>query len=168
LKSDLTVTDDKLRQRLSEAAFTKIYGFRLHSTADGECTLEVPFQEVFERPGGLISGPVYMAAADTAMWLAILTRLGTTDMSVTIEMKTAFLNSASQEGFLCTAKILKLGKRMIYGVAECVNAEGKILTHHTLTYLRPEKSRGTRELHEHYESHCEIGTTSRLGNLGEL
>jgi hypothetical protein len=26
---------------------------------------------------------------------------------------------------------------LVYGVAECVNGEGKLLTHHTLTYIRP-------------------------------
>jgi hypothetical protein len=25
----------------------------------------------------------------------------------------------------------------VYGVAECTNREGKLLTHHTITYIRP-------------------------------
>lgn len=37
------------------------------------------FQEAFERPGGMVSGHVYMAAADVAMWLAIKTRPGLAD-----------------------------------------------------------------------------------------
>lgn len=47
-----------------------------------------------------------------------------------------FLNGAREEDFLCQAKILKLGKRLIYGTAERVNGEGKLLTHHTVTYIR--------------------------------
>jgi len=136
----LAVTESELRQVLSEAAFARIYGFRLHSIAEGRCTLDVPFQTAFERPGGLVSGPVFMAAADVAMWLALLTRLGPEDGSVTVEMKTNFLSAAKQEDFRCTAKILKLGKRLVYGVAECVTREGTLLTHHTLTYFRPDSS----------------------------
>jgi uncharacterized protein (TIGR00369 family) len=132
------VTEGELRQLLSEVAFTKSYGFQLHAIGDGECSIEVPFQEAFERPGGIVSGQVFMAAADVAMWLAIMTRLGIGDRSVTAEMKTSFLNGARQEDFLCTAKILKLGRRLIYGVAECVNSEGKLLAHHTITYIRPD------------------------------
>lgn len=134
----LAVTERELQLLLSEVAFTHQYGFALHSIDDGVCTLEVPFQAVFERPGGVVSGQVFMAAADVAMWLAIMTRLGVRDRSVTAEMKTNFLHGARQEPFLCTAKVVKLGKRLIYGVAECVNAQGKLLTHHTITYIRPQ------------------------------
>jgi len=77
-----------------------------------------------------------MAAADIAMWLAVMTKLGKTDRSVTAEMKTSFLNAAREESFRCTARILKLGRRLIYGVAECVGSGGKLLAHHTLTYIR--------------------------------
>jgi len=136
----LAATELELQQVLSEAAFARIYGFRLHSIADGECTLDVPFQATFERPGGIVGGPVFMAAADVAMWLAIMTRLGKADGSVTVEMKTNFLSAAKQEDFRCAARILKLGKRLVYGVAECVSTEGTLLTHHTLTYFRPDSS----------------------------
>jgi acyl-coenzyme A thioesterase PaaI-like protein len=53
-------------------------------------------------------------------------------------MTTAFLNPGRQEDFFCTAKILKLGTRLIYGTAECVTDEKKLLTHHTMTYIRPD------------------------------
>lgn len=137
MEVSLAVTKNQIRQLLEDVAFTRQYGFRLHAVADGSCTLHVPFQETFERPGGVVSGQVFMAAADVAMWLATMTRLGITDISVTIEMTTAFLNGARNEDFHCTARILKMGKQLVYGVAECANAEGKLLTHHTITYARP-------------------------------
>ena len=133
----LAVTESELQQLLSEVAFTRSYGFRLHSIADGECVLSVPFQKAFERPGGIVSGQVFMAAADVAMWLAIMTKLGKGETAVTAEMKTNFLHGARQEDFLCQARMLKLGKRLVYGVAECVSRDGKLLTHHTITYVRP-------------------------------
>ena len=136
----LAVTDAELQALLSEVAFTRLFGFRVHSIADGVCTLEVPFQDAFELPGGVVSGPVFTAAADVAMWLAVMTRLGRADMSVTAEMTTAFLAGARREAFRCTARILKLGRRLIYGVAECRNEGGALLTHHTLTYVRPDSS----------------------------
>ena len=36
----------------------------------------------------------------------------------------------------CTAKILKLGRRRNYGVAECHGKRGGLFSHHTLTYVR--------------------------------
>jgi len=91
----------------------------------------------------VIGGPAFMAAADVAMWLAILTRLGAGDGSVTASLTTAFLGAARKEGFTCTARVLKLGRRLIHGVAECMTADGRLLTHHTVTYMRPDSSAPT-------------------------
>lgn len=132
----LAATETELRRLLEEVAFTRVYGFQLHSIADGQCTLEVPFQPLFERPGGIVSGPLFMAAADVAMWLAIMTRLGVADRSVTAAMTSAFLDAARHEPFRCTARIVKLGRRLVYGVADNVSGSGRLLTHHSLTYAR--------------------------------
>jgi acyl-coenzyme A thioesterase PaaI-like protein len=137
MPASLAVTPQELHRLLHEVAFTRQYGFRLEAIAVGACTLFVPFQEAFERPGGVVSGQVFMTAADVAMWLAIMTQLGITDGSLTVEMTSAFLQGAKREDFRCTATILRLGKRLVYGVAECVNIRGTRLSHHTLTYARP-------------------------------
>ena len=133
---DLACTQTELEQLLAEVAFTRNFGFTLKSTGDGECSINVPFQEAFERPGGIVSGQVFMAAADVAMWLAIKTKLGMSDSSVTAEMKTNFLGAVQKGGFCCTAKVLKLGRRLIYGTVECVDSNGRLLTHSTVTYIR--------------------------------
>jgi uncharacterized protein (TIGR00369 family) len=133
---DLAVTEPELCHLLSQVSSIRHYGFQLQSFSGGECTILVPFQKDLERPGGIVGGQVFMAAADVAMWLAIMTRLGARDGSVTAEMKTNFLSGARQQDIVCHAKILKLGRRLIYGVAECTNREGKLFTHHTITYIR--------------------------------
>ena len=132
----LAATEAELRRVLEQVAFTRAYGFQLHAIGAGECTLDVPFQVDFERPGGIVSGQVFMAAADVAMWLAIMTRLGATDGSVTAGMTSAFLGAARREPFRCTARIVKLGSRLVYGVAESVADGGRLLAHHSLTYAR--------------------------------
>lgn len=139
MRKRLAVTKRELTKILSEAPFLQGYGFRLHSVGDGICRLRVPFRKDFERPGGIVSGPVFMAAADVAMWFAIMTRLGKDDPSVTVDMKTAFLSGARQEEFFCTARIKRMGKRLIYGTAECSDKKGRPLTHHTITYIRQER-----------------------------
>ena len=133
---ELACSEKELCRLLAGVAFTRNFGFTLARIADGECTLEVPFQEAFERPGGIVSGQVFMAAADVAMWLAIKTKLGFADSSVTAEMKTNFLGAAKQEPFRCTAKVLKIGRRLIYGVAESASSDGRLLAYSTITYIR--------------------------------
>ncbi len=134
----LAVTHAQLEAVLAEAAFARIYDFRVGDIGWGKCTIEVPFQSAFERPGGVVSGPVLMAAADVAMWLALMTRTGPSERLVTVEMTSAFLCGARREDFRCTATVLRLGRRVAYGVAECTDPAGRLLTHHTLTYARAE------------------------------
>jgi len=138
---DLAVSRDELLQVLSESPFARIYSFELHSFERGECVLRVPFQEGLERPGGIVAGSVLMTASDVAMWLAIMTLLGKDAMTVTTEFKTTFLNSAKREDVTCAAKILKLGKSLIYGVAEC-STPAALVSHHTMTYIRLSPPRG--------------------------
>jgi len=132
-------TLDQLQRMLDAHEFTSAYGFTVVSVGGGEATIRVPFQKRWERPGGILSGQVYMNAADCAMWVAILgnaedsTRPG---LAVTSELNTAFLAPAREEDVTCTARILRNGRRLVYGVAECHGADGRLLTHHMVTYAR--------------------------------
>jgi len=132
------VTREDLEQTLAQAVFIHAYEFELVEFGAGSCKVKAPFKEENLRPGGIIGGPLLMTAADVTMWLAILTLTGLDEMAVTTELKTSFLTSASQGDVLCSAQVLKEGWRLIYGTAECASEEGKLLTHHTVTYLRLE------------------------------
>ena len=132
-------TPSQLDALLREVAFTRSLGLTVTEVGDGRCKLSVPYRAAFERPGGIVSGQVLMAAADVAMWLAIKTRLGLDDDSVTAHMTTNFLSTVCGVAFTCTAKIVKLGRRLVYGVAECTDGEGRLVAHHAITYMRRDK-----------------------------
>ena len=125
-----------LQKVLDRSRFLRPYGFRLVSINQNRCTLELPHKAALERPGGIINGPALMAAADCAMWLAIKARIGVDNDALTSELNTAFLSPAKGEHVYCTARILKMGRRRIYGVAECHGKKGNLFSHHTLTYVR--------------------------------
>ena len=133
----LATSRRELERWLASAAFNAYYQFRLLEIGAGECTIEVPFRVEFERPGGTVSGPVFMAAADVAIWFAVAMRRGGDGTWVTVDLKTAFLRAARREPFTCTARVLKVGPRLVYAVAECVRGDGTLLTHHTGLYAGP-------------------------------
>jgi len=128
----------RLQELLDRSEFIRAYGFRVVSVSKEKCTLELPHRAELERPGGIINGPALMAAADCAMWLAVKARLGLDKDALTSELNTAFLAPAMGEHVYCTARILKAGRRRIYGVAECHGKKGNLFSHHTVTYVRPE------------------------------
>jgi len=125
-----------LQKLLDGSRFLRPYAFRVISIDQKKCTLELPHKPALERPGGIINGPALMAAADCAMWLAIKARIGVENDALTSELNTAFLAPARGEHVYCTARILKMGRRRIYGVAECHGRKGNLFSHHTLTYVR--------------------------------
>jgi acyl-coenzyme A thioesterase PaaI-like protein len=127
-------TAEELSEVLAGSAFLKPFGLGLESCAPGECAVRVPYTPALERPGGIVSGITLMAAADVAMWLAIMTERGTAEQWVTTDLKTAFLSSARMTDIVCSARILKLGKRTAYGTAECRSAAADLLSHHVLSY----------------------------------
>lgn len=132
----VSTSQHALEKLLKATPFNRLYGMRIVSARHGSCTLRVPYRPEFSRPDGIIGGHTYMTAADVAMWLAIATRLGTDERAVTVEMKTNFLRSLRKKPFLCRARVLKIGRQLVYGTAECFTPDTGILTHHTLTYIR--------------------------------
>lgn len=136
----LTVSPDEISRILAESAFLQGFGFRLESLEDGVCALRFPFQQRFERPGGVVTGIVVMAAADLAMWFAIMTRLGAeADRSVTIDLATSFVRGARSEDIVTTARIVSFGEAAIYGVADSCGRDGRLIAHHTANYAHPGK-----------------------------
>jgi uncharacterized protein (TIGR00369 family) len=132
--STLRATVDELNAVIERTAFLKPYRLSVTACSEGACTVLVPFDPALERPGGIVSGMTLMGAADVAMWLAIMTLRGTGEHWVTTDMKTAFLRSARTEDVLCSASVLKIGRRTAYGTAECRSDASGLLAHHVLTY----------------------------------
>ena len=127
---------EELQRLIShETAFTRAYGFVVTAAGDGRCSLSIPYSPQFDRPDGIVSGPVMMLAADVAMWLAVKTIRGLEDNSVTTHMETHFLQSAKQQAIVCTAEVLKSGRRRSFGSVRCVSEAGDLLSYHTVTYV---------------------------------
>jgi len=132
----LAASKRQLQALLDGSRFLRHYGFRVVSVGAGTCTVLMPFRRTLQRPGGIVNGPALMAAADCAMWMAIKAQLGVEHDALTSDLDTAFLAPARNEPVYCTARILKFGKRRIYGVAQCHDHNGGLFTHHTMTYVR--------------------------------
>ncbi|MGA2373135.1 MAG: PaaI family thioesterase [Candidatus Korobacteraceae bacterium] len=131
----------ELQSVLDRAPFVQQYGFRLESAEAGTCTLYCPGNASFLRPDAIVSGPIFMAAADVAMWIAIISALGSDASStVTVELKTNFVSAlVGVQNFRCTGTVMKSGSRLVFGTADCRDLDGRLLTHHTMTYIRREK-----------------------------
>lgn len=136
------VSREDLQAILDAHPFVEEYHFIVESAEGGVVRVVVPFREHYVRPGGVIPGFIYMAAADVVMWLAVYTVLGpNAALSVTTDLRTTFLSGLRGEEFICEARVLDAGARLLFGTAECRSRDGSILTHHAITYIMPPSPR---------------------------
>jgi uncharacterized protein (TIGR00369 family) len=129
-------TRQALQRLLDGERFTRTWGFRVLAVSEGGCRLMLPFRRNLERPGGIVNGPALMAAADCAMWLAVKATIGMDHDALTSDLATAFLAPARREPVYCTARVLRAGRRRIFGTAECHSRGGRVFSHHTITYVQ--------------------------------
>ena len=91
------------------------WGIEVMEAAEGRATVRLPFRPDLLRPGGTVSGPALMGLADVAMWAALLGVTGGRDESVTSTMTVNFLRPFAPGPVVAEARLLKRGKRMVFG-----------------------------------------------------
>jgi acyl-coenzyme A thioesterase PaaI-like protein len=68
------------------------------------------------RPGGTVSGPVLMAVADVALYVAILGEIGIVPLTVTTSLNINFLRKPSADAAIVgVCKLMKLGRTLVVG-----------------------------------------------------
>jgi uncharacterized protein (TIGR00369 family) len=104
------------------------------SVSDDSVTLRLPFSGEFRHSGGVICGQVFMAAADTAMIVAISAALGEFRPMTTVSLNISFMRAVRKGDILVTARVLRMGRNLVFGEIELHDEEGKMAVHATTTY----------------------------------
>ena len=111
---------------------------QVESVQAGAVTIRVPYRDEFVRPGGTVSGPVMMAAADFAMYGVVLSLIGRVELAVTTNLSINFLRRPPPGDVLAKARILKLGKRLAVGEVYLHSGDDEdLVAHVTSTYSIP-------------------------------
>ncbi len=121
---------------------TKLLPFRVETLGWGTARVRLTFHDTQLRAGGTINGPALMTLADTALYAAVLTRVGMQPLAVTSDLSIHFLRKPEPRDLIATATILRCGRRMAVGtiaiesVAEGED-EGPLVAHATGSYALP-------------------------------
>jgi len=132
-----TVTTDTLQSALSDwfAPWVQALDLRVQGLGPGEVTLRLPQNPELSRIGGMVCGQALMAAADTAMVLAIVTQLGNQRPMTTVQLHTSFLKPLANQDALVTARVIRAGKSLVFGEIDIVAAgDGKSVCRASTTY----------------------------------
>jgi uncharacterized protein (TIGR00369 family) len=120
------------------APMVRNLGLRITAATPGEVTLALPVTPAVVHGGGVLCGQALMAAADTAMVVALTSLepgIRFRPMT-TAQLSTSFLRPVAGDAGEVTllARVLRQGKTLSYGEVSVTTADGKLVAHATTTY----------------------------------
>jgi uncharacterized protein (TIGR00369 family) len=118
------------------APFVKSLGLRVIEADERQTRLVMPVTPEIVHGGGVVCGQSLLAAADTAMVLALSASLGEFRPMTTVQLQTSFLRPVPPEVgevvIVCT--VLRRGRNLAFGEVELLTPEGQLAAHATTTY----------------------------------
>jgi uncharacterized protein (TIGR00369 family) len=117
------------------APWVQALGLRVEGFDAESVTLRLPQNPDLARVGGMLCGQAMMAAADTAMVLALMSQHGGFRPCTTVQMNTSFLKPLSGQDALVQARVLRAGKTLAFGEIDIRGAgDGRSACRASTTY----------------------------------
>jgi len=128
---------ETLQSALAEyfAPWVQALDLRVEGFDGDSVTLRLPRNAQLSRVGGMLCGQAMMAAADTAMVLALINHFGEFRPCTTVQMNSSFLKPLSGQDALVQARVLRAGKSLAFGEIDLRGAnDGKSAGRFSTTY----------------------------------
>lgn len=118
------------------ADYVKRLHLRVTAVRPGEVDISMPVAPELVHGGGVVCGQALMAAADTAMVLAMTADLGGFRPMTTVQLQTSFLRPVPRDAaeVRITATVLRRGKSLAFGAISISTPDGKLAAQATTTY----------------------------------
>lgn len=106
------------------------------SATAGDVLLSLPVTPKHCHAGGVMCGQTLMAAADTAMVLAVMTKHGSFRPMTTVQLQTSFLRAvpADAGAVQVRATVLRMGRQLTFGEIHLHLPDGTLAAQATTTY----------------------------------
>ena len=113
----------------------------VEEVGDRSATVSHPIGPAQLRPGDTVSGPLLMAVADVALYVAILGTIGLVPLAVTTSLTINFLRKPSARNpIVGVCKLIKVGRILVVGeVALYSERNDEMVAHAVGTYSIPPK-----------------------------
>ncbi len=109
-------------------------GIELVEIDADKAILKMPFKNELRQPYGLLHGGATASLIDTTTAFAVIAKIGISQKAVTVDLTIHYLRSLVDETSICTAKIVRAGKRLITVSAEVHSESGKQIATALSTY----------------------------------
>ncbi len=138
--SEIKEITEEQKQRAADALhnlpFAKMIGMELIDMRPDEAVIKIDMRDDLRQPAGLLHGGVTATLIDTAMAFAVITRLAEDERASTIDLTVHYLRPHTEGTFVCTAKVVRAGKRIFTVSANVVNEQDKLIATAVSTYTK--------------------------------
>ncbi len=133
----LTAEHRKLAEdTLHGLPFAQLMGMRLIDLRHNESVIKIDMRDDLRQPHGVLHGGVTATLIDTAMAFAVITRLAPDEKATTVDLTVHYLRPHFEGKLVCTAKVVRAGKRILTVSADVVNGENKQIATAISTYTK--------------------------------
>lgn len=116
--------------------FLKLLGIELVEISREKAVMQLPMQEKLRQPHGLLHGGATAFLIDTAMAFVVVAHLAEGEKASTVDLTVHYLRPVINETTICTAKVLKAGKRLLTVSADVTSEQGKLIATALSTYTK--------------------------------
>jgi uncharacterized protein (TIGR00369 family) len=135
------VTADEVNAFIAaQLPFAKQMGINCDAVERDVGVTRFAYDDSWTRPGSIVCGPVLMALADVAVYVAIFSRVGIVPMTVTNELKINFLRPAIGHDLVARARLHKIGRRIAYASVDLAEDRDpqRLVAQATASYVLPD------------------------------
>jgi uncharacterized protein (TIGR00369 family) len=124
-----------LMERVRRSPFHQWAGMELIEVGDGEAELAMDLRPHHFNPQGIVHGGIISALADTAIGLALRSKLRVGMTHRTAQLDVHFLAKGEGNRLIGRGRAVHLGQRMGYGEADVLDGSGQVLARGSATFI---------------------------------
>lgn len=127
---------NKAFEVVKNTPYLRHLGIELVEISACKAVMKMPMKEELRQPYGLLHGGATASLIDTATAFAVVAAIGTEDKATTVDLTVHYLRPVIDETTICTATVVRAGKRLITVSAEVHNEQGKLIATALSTYTK--------------------------------
>ena len=123
-------------ESLKNVPYARLLGFELVDLSANEAKIRLKMRDELRQPYGVLHGGATASLIDTAMAFAVRTCVAEDVQTTTIDLTVHYLRPVSEGVIVCTARVVRAGKRILTVSADVVNEQGKLIATSLSTYTK--------------------------------
>lgn len=129
---------EQIEAHLAQIPVNQYLQVRLMKIGEGYCKVQMPYNPLLANSWQNTHGGILVTLADMAFFLAQATINGidSSGKVATAEIKTNFLGYNGGSTLQAEARVIKNGKRLVFGEVTVFDLDHRVISHSTLSYLK--------------------------------